>query len=521
MTLWKKTAVEQADLLARGEVSSVELTKAHLDRIDAADRSLHAFVTVLREEALASAEKADRARAAGQTGRLLGLPMTIKESINMQGHASTMGVASRVANRATEDAVLVAMVRERGAVILGRTNISQLNLYHEARNPLFGRTSNPFRLTHGPGGSSGGESAAIAGGLSPMGIGGDIGGSVRVPAHFTGICGLKPSLDLWSNSGSNTALVGQEVIRGQTGPLARTVADVAMLFRALDPVSASRRDPRVPPLDLEASRAALAGPCRIGLVDDGSGVLLAPSPALRRALRRAAEALRAAGHEIVPVKLPDAEDMVLSYFAALSADAGDSIGPILEGGEVDPVLAALRRTARLPDAARKTIVHLARLAGDPAAAALVASLGRKSVAELWKLTDKIRRYRTSLLSFLASQNLDALLTPPFATPALPHGKSQDFAVAGGFSMLFNLTQLPAGSVPVLRVRAEETVRAAAKGRFAKMAAAVDEASLGLPVGVQIVGKPWEDERVLSLMAAVEAAVSSDPDFPVTPVEHFG
>ena len=519
MTLWKRSATELADLMARGEVTSVEITQAHLDRIDETDRSLKAFVTVLAESALRDAARADEERAKGRRGPLLGLPISIKESIDMAGHASTMGVPSRVGQRATSDAVLVAMVREQGGVILGRTNISQFNLYHEARNPLFGCTSNPFRLTHTPGGSSGGEAAAIAAGFSPMGIGGDIGGSIRVPAHFAGICGLKPTLDLWSNAGSNTALVGQEVIRGQAGPLARTVADVALLFRALDPRRATELDGRVPPIDLAARREEFTKPCRIGIVDEG--VLLAPSPALRRALRRSAEVLRAAGHEVFEVRLPDTETAVLAYFAALSADAGETIGKALHGGAVDPVLAALSRTARLPDGVRKTLVKVARLAGDPAAAALLESLGKKSVAELWRITDRIRKWRSQVLAFMARERLDALIAPPFATPALPHGKSQDFAIAGGFSMLFNLAQLPAGTVPVLRVRAEETIRASAKGRFAKMAAEVDAQSLGLPVGVQVVGKPWEDERVLALMAQIEAGVANDAERPITPVESFG
>lgn len=519
MTLWKRSATELADLLDRGEVSSVEITRAHLDRIEDTDRSLKAFVTVLAESALRDAARADDERAKGRRGPLLGLPISIKESIDMAGHASTMGVPARVGQRATHDAVLVAMVREQGAVILGRTNISQFNLFHEARNPLFGQTANPFRLTHTPGGSSGGEASAIAAGLSPMGIGGDIGGSIRVPAHFAGVCGLKPTLDLWSNAGSNTALVGQEVIRGQAGPLARTVGDLALLFRAIDPRRASLLDGRVPPLDLAARRDEFAKPGRIGVIDDG--VLLAPSPALRRALRRSADVLRAAGHEVFEVRLPDTEAAVLSYFAALSADAGETISRSLDGGAIDPVLLALRRTARLPDAVRKTVVKVARLAGDPAAASLLESLGQKSVAELWRITDRIRKWRGQVLAFMAKERLDALIAPPFATPALPHGKSQDFAIAGGFSMLFNLSQLPAGVVPVLRVRAEETIRAATKGRFAKMAAEVDARSLGLPVGVQVIGKPWEDERVLAVMAQIEAGVANDAERPITPVEHFG
>src|SRR5205814_3992006 len=130
---------------------------------------------------------------------------------------------------------MVAILRERGAILLGRTNLSQTMYFPEARNPLFGETANPWSGAHSPGGSSGGEGAAIASGMSPLGIGTDIGGSIRVPAHFCGVAGIKPTLDRLPMRGIATGIAGQEAVRAMCGPLARTAGDLQFFFGALDP----------------------------------------------------------------------------------------------------------------------------------------------------------------------------------------------------------------------------------------------------------------------------------------------
>jgi fatty acid amide hydrolase len=254
---------------------------------------LRAFTEVFADRAIAEAHAADEARARGDVrGPLHGLPVTVKESIDYANAAATMGVLSRKSVFASRDGGMTQMLREAGAVILGRTNIAQYLLSHESNNPLFGRAKNPFNEAHTPGGSSGGEAAAIASGMSPLGIGTDIGGSIRVPAHFCGIAGLKPTLDRWTNRGSNTALAGQEAIRGQIGPMARTVADLVLAMRALDPIEMSALDARVPPLPFEdPARIDLKGR-RVGLlIDDG---FVTPSHAILRAARRSSRSPRQA-----------------------------------------------------------------------------------------------------------------------------------------------------------------------------------------------------------------------------------
>jgi fatty acid amide hydrolase len=489
------SATELARLLGSRAISSREAVLACLRRIDEREPAVHAFTSVFRERALSDADALDTERARGRVrGPLHGLPVSIKENFDFAGEASTMGVPSRRALKAPADAAMVTLLREAGAVILGRTNLSQLMLYAESRNPVFGQTANPWSAAHGPGGSSGGEAAAIAAGMSPLGVGTDIGGSIRVPAHFCGIAGLKPTLDRLPMRGAASGIPGQEAVRAQCGPMARTVADLSLFMSALDPLRMSALDGRVPPL---AFAAQPLGKPRVGLcIDDG---VVPPSLAVVRGLERAARALRDRGCEIVPFAPPRVREAIFLQLQAMSADGGAAIGKLLRGQPVDPVLLSLMRIARLPGPVRGV---LARAVRDELPARTLRALGRKPVEELWRLTGELRAYRFEMLAAWDAAGIDLLLCPPFATPALPHLGAKSFVLAASASMLWNITQLPAGVVPVTRVRADETERAPAPG---------------IPVGAQIVGRPWAEPLVLAAMEAIEMEVRGDADFPGTPV----
>lgn len=522
-TLTRTHAVNLAARLARSEVTSEELVTAHLAHIDEVDPRVRAFTEVFRRRALEDARASDQRRRSGEAlGPLEGLPVTVKECFDMAGLATTLGVASRRTHQALHDATLVTALRGAGAVILGRTNLSQLMLFAESRNPLFGQTNNPFALDHAAGGSSGGEAAALAAGMSPLGIGTDIGGSLRNPAHFCGVASLKPTLDRWSARGCATALLGQEAVRATAGPLARSARDVAFLFSALDPVAMSAADPRVPPLAAPSLEQILrraedrsGEPLRVGFfVHDG---LLRPSPAVSRAVDRAAQALRSRGWDVVPFRPPRMAEAVGAYFAALSADGGATVARATAGERLDPVLESLRRVTTLPGPLKRSAAALARALGDDLTGRILATVGEQSVADHWATTAWLRTYRFEMVDAFDAAGVDAILCPPHATPATPHGGSRDFALAGSPSMLWNVVQFPAGVVPVTRVRAGETTRTAGRGRMERLAAAVDARSEGLPVGVQVVARPWREDLVLAVMVALEDALASDPDVPRTPV----
>jgi fatty acid amide hydrolase len=220
----------------------------------------------------------------------------------------------------------------------------------------------------------------------------------------------------------------------------------------------------------------------------------------------------------MPFQPPDARAMLSAYLGALSADGGALLVAALAGGEVDPVLEPLRRFAGVPGGVRRVAARAVRAFGQGNAALMLDSMGDKSAAQLWALTDKLRTVRTALLDAMDRDGVDVLLCPPFATAALPHGASKNFTLASSYSILFNATQLPAGVVAVTRVRDGETRRSAGRDVLDRQAAQVDAASAGLPAGVQVVARPWQDHRVLAVMRAIEAEVSRDEGYPVTPVE---
>jgi fatty acid amide hydrolase len=516
--LWQHTATSLSALLDRREVSARDILRAHHDRIAAVDGRVHAFTEVLTESALAEADASDARRARGEArGPLDGVPVSIKECFDVAGRATTLGLPSWAGRVAERDSAMVTALREAGAVVLGRTNLSQTMLYVEARNPIYGQTANPWSLAHSSGGSSGGEGAAIACGASPLGVGTDIGGSIRTPAHFCGIAGLKPTLDRLPMKGYRTVLAGQESVRGMAGPMARSVADLALFFRALDPRRLAALDPRVPPLEWEGLDGVKIEGMRVGVYSD-DGVLPA-SQALTRAVERAAAALRARGATTIAFEPPGVRALLSAYLGALSADGGSTMVAALAGGEVDPVLQPLRRMAGVPARGRRVMARAARVLGQRNLSLMLDSMGDKTVGELWRLTDQLRAYRTTLLDAMERLRLDLLLCPPFATPALPHGGSKNFTLASSYSILFNATQMPAGVVPVTRVGSGETRRShVGSDLLSRHASKIDAESAGLPVGVQVVGRAWRDGEVLAAMMAIESEVKHDDGYPVTPVE---
>jgi fatty acid amide hydrolase len=512
------TATALLRALEAGDLSSRQIVEALHRRADAVDGSVGALVHQLRDEALARAREADDARARGERrGPLHGLPITIKENIDTRGLASTLGMRARQGTPAEEDAVLVKMAREAGAIVLAKTNVPQTLLSPmETTNALFGTTRNPFSLDHGPGGSSGGEGAALASGSSVLGIGTDIGGSIRNPAAYCGVAGLKPTAHRWSNRGSNTALAGQETIRSQTGPMARTADDVALLFGALDPVRQAAMDPAVPPLPAVDPTTVDVSGLRVGVYDDDG--FFTPGAAPRRAVRMAADVLERAGAQVVPYEPPNVEEIVYLYFSVLGSDGSATLREALGSEPVIDPLKTIFRLAQLPSAARRTLGLAARAMGERRVAGLLARLGEKRVQELWRMTARRTALVHDELRAWDDRALDAVVCPAQVTPACPHGLSHDFTLSICYVARANLLNQPAGVVPVTRVRPDETRRDKPRDRLDKRAAQIEERGAGLPVGVQVVGRAWREQTVLRLMQVIETGVRSEDGFPRTPVD---
>jgi fatty acid amide hydrolase len=519
MSIHTLTATQMLAQLDAGELSSEEIVRALNERIQSLDPGLKCFVHKRPTDLLAEARAADEARRRGDVkGPLHGLPMTVKDNIDLAGTDATLGMKARQNRPALRDAPVVQLLKEAGALILGKTNNPQLLLAQETENAIWGTTVNPWNRARVPGGSSGGEAAAIAAGLSPCGIGTDIGGSIRIPAHFCGVAGLKPTLDRWSNRGSNTAVAGQDVVRAQMGPIARSTQDLGLLLRAVEPSRLCRLDPAVPPLALGDPDAVSLKGLRVGcFTDDG---FLTPTPSIQRAVREARETLEAAGATVVDYAPPAPHALIYLWLGAITADGGRTIDQQLQGETISPQLKPSRVLMKLPSVARKAASLVLGQLGEDRLAKLMDCLGEKRVDDIWRLTAERTTLRLAEFDAWNAAELDAVICPPHVVPAMGHRESGDFTLSLSYAFRWTLLNFPAGVVPVTRVRASETAAEARTGsdKVEKKVAAIGAMSEGLPLGVQVVARPYREDVVLALMEAIEADARTREGYPTTPVD---
>jgi Asp-tRNA(Asn)/Glu-tRNA(Gln) amidotransferase A subunit family amidase len=450
------TAVEMAQNIRLRQISPVELVQAHLSAIERLNLKLNALVEVRVEEALREAQAAESVLTRGeQVGPLHGVPLSIKSSIAVAGCKYEAGSPSRRGLRADNDATLVKRLKDAGAIILGLTNTPELLMAYETTNPLYGRTNSPWDLERTPGGSSGGEAAAIAGGISAGGVGSDGGGSIRVPAHFSGICGLKPTPGRIPATGHFPESLGPFAALGVVGPMARTVSDVDLLFRTM--AGADLGDTSAAPVLLSEISDNDLREVRIGYFEGHEDCPVTPET--KSAVRRAVDYLQQRGFEVVPY-LPDVLKQAHEYWWTLFVRlGGELLLPIFDGRE--------QQTSSILRYARK----------EPAPS-------KQELLDAWFGRDQLR---VKLLSEMSQTPI--IICPVCAVPAFRHeerqwivnGRSVDYMQAMMYTQWFNLLGNPAAVVPVAK------------------------SPEGLPIGVQVVGLPYQEELVLKIAAVIESA----------------
>lgn len=496
-------ASELAQGVRCGTWTASQVLETHLTRIAEVNPRLNALCVPLFEQAKRDAAAIDEQRQRGvPLGPLAGVPVSIKECFDIAGTPTTLGLRHRAGNMATTDAVLVSRLRRAGAVVVGKTNVPQLMILHECDNPLYGRTLHPTRDDRSPGGSSGGEAALVAAGGTPLGLASDLGGSIRQPAHSCGICGFKPTSGRLTNRGSTNIFTGLEVLGGQPGPLARRVDDLILAMQVFSAVESPPLDALPPPVAWRDPLAGSRPEWRVGYwTDDG---FQRPSPAIRRAVDEAAKKLAQYGVHVEPFEPPNVAEAMRLYFRLISANGGSAARRVMAHDEIHPAVKRLLRLGRLPQWLRPALGTLLELVGQTQSAWLVRNTGGISTGIFWHLTAAVRHYQRQFLERLDQQRLTSLICPPHALVALTHGSAGYLSRFACSSMLMNLLGLPAGVLPWTTVRADEQSDRRASRDWAERAAlAVEAGSAGLPVGVQVVGRPWEDELTLGLMAVLE------------------
>ncbi|MFQ5696185.1 MAG: amidase, partial [Terriglobia bacterium] len=314
----------------------MELLEAHLARIDKLNPRLNAITSLDATRARQQARQAEALVMKKEGKRpLLGVPVTIKSSIDVAGLRSEAGTNLRASYVATTDAPLVARLRAAGAIVLGTTNVPEMLMAYHTENTLYGRTNSPWALDRTPGGSSGGEAAALAAGLSAGGVGSDGGGSIRVPAHFSGICGLKPTPGRIPATGHYPPSQGPAALLGVVGPMARTVEDLELLFSVM--AGPDRGDPLSAPLPLRPAGEDEIRGLRIGVfVDDGRTPV---TPETAAAVSTAAEALKQAGCRVADFRPTVLEPARLLWNTLFCQGAALVLRPLMNGRESElPIL---------------------------------------------------------------------------------------------------------------------------------------------------------------------------------------
>ena len=517
-TLTNYSASELAAMIATGDVSAAEVVEAHIERIEAVNPRINAVVSKRYAAARAEAQAADAVRKSGnELGPLHGVPITIKDCLDVQGMPTTFGLPNRREHRAVADDPYVRRLRQAGAIILGKTNTPQLLLYYESHNLLYGRTNNPWNEARSSGGSSGGEAAIIASYGSPLGLGNDIGGSLRAPAHFCGIAGLKPTtpriLDFTRMADPPT----YGPITAAAGPLARDVADLALALELMNDVPhplASLPQPLPDFKDVDLTKL------RIGYYLDDS--TLTPSPAIKRAVREAAEVLRSRGAEVQPWTPPRVSEAVDLYYRIMSSDSGNLLRSLLAEDAATPQLAAILFLAKQSRWKLRIMQRVLERAGQRSLATSIGAFGYPADKHLSMMQAELAAYRQHFARALDQASdgpIDVILCPPCALPAYTHGASQQLGVGGGYAVLYNVLGYPAGSVPFTRVRPNEEIgRIASLDIVQREARTVEVASAGLPVGVQVVARPWQDHIALAVMQCLQDAARGGTDYPRLPIE---
>ncbi|XP_069498376.1 vitamin D3 hydroxylase-associated protein-like [Ambystoma mexicanum] len=439
-------------------------------------------------------------------GLLYGVPISIKESNHSKGHDSTLGYVQLIDVPSPEDDVLIQVLKKQGAVPFVKTNVPQSLMNYDCSNPIFGQTVHPLNNKKTSGGSSGGEGALISAGGSLLGIGSDIGGSIRLPGAFCGACGLKPTGNRLSTRGESPREIGQKTVKAVFGPLARDVDSLVLCMRALLCDTMFRLDPTVPPIPFNEEVYSSTRPLRVGYFETDGYTM--PSPSMRRAVLDMKQLLEKAGHTLVAFTPPrvDFAFTELAYQGLLS-DAASALLDTLNDEFVDPNLKAQISFYRIPRLI-KTFLSFVTKPLFPRFSYICKSIrGLGSVKELHTHYGDAEEYRLEFIEKWAELNLDVILCPVLS-PAFGIGYPARLMTAASYTILYNLLDFPAGVVPVTTVteRDEEELKhykGYYKDTYDKLFREAVAGSVGLPVGVQCVALPWQEELCLRFMKEVE------------------
>jgi fatty acid amide hydrolase len=503
---------ELVSKLQKKELKAVDVLHAYQMKALDVDEEINC-VTEPLWEADAIALECDMA---AKKGPLHGLPVSIKENYPVKGYNVSLGLSANLDTLCLDDCVLVKVLKKQGAIPFVRTNVPQSLYSFQCSNPIYGMTLHPHDRSRSPGGSSGGEAALIASGGSILGMGSDIGGSIRIPSHMCGICGLKPTLGRLSLRGQHPSCMSRPSIVPCFGPMARDVNGIVTLMQALLCPYLFQLDPKVPAIPFRDEIFESKRSLRIGYyVNDG---YLQAAPACERAVEVAKGILERHGHTLVPWCPPNVQHGFTYCFKnAIVGDGGAGLLRPLKYDQVDEAIAPIYYILCLPAKLRRVLSFLLWPFSRQLSILLYAGLGMTTISEYWEFNKKVQEYREDVISHWQNNRLDAVICPGFSTPALPHNKMTLIHMVN-YTALYNIIDFTAGSMPVTRVTAEDDEKLGdypSRDVAHKLVKNLSANAESLPVNVQCVTLPWQEELCLRVMKEIEMGLRGDaPSSPV-------
>ncbi|TFK23520.1 amidase signature enzyme [Coprinopsis marcescibilis] len=515
----KLHALSLSDIVSQcrtGTIAPSDVMKVYGKKCLQAQEATNCLSDVMFEESLRTPAVSswgpggDTVETGSNERSLLGVPVSIKDTVDIEGHDSTIGYSRNIGRPASSSSAIVRLLQDAGALVLAKTTAPAGLIGLETQSHVFGVTRNPHNTAFTPAGSSGGGAALLASGGSKIDIGSDIGGSVRIPAHFCGVWSLKGSAGRFPNWGNRTSMRGLEGVPIVSSPMAGTLDDLEAFWKRVVGARPWMYDHTclpIPwrPVDLQQEGRKL----KWGIMWDDATI---PStPACRRALATVANALRSQGHEVVDFSPPNLAEGLQIGYKLLFSDGGKQIASQLHpSGEeaISPAAKGILSLFGLPRFVKNILAYFLESI-DPFTANIYRTMHPLTVLEEREETAKREEYKRVWYERWADEGLDFVLTVPFPTPAFEIGDQEEVTLMSvGYTFLFNLIDYSAGVMPVTNVdRAVDALPpGVAKGVYHLYDRRLEDMH-GLPVGVQVVGRRLEEEKVLQGMRVAERAVA--------------
>ncbi|XGW06268.1 hypothetical protein V3C99_016519 [Haemonchus contortus] len=501
------TLLELRDRLQRDELTAVQALEAYVWKAMQLQERNNCCIEVLREAFDTAAEADKMWSGVKEKPPLYGIPFSVKGNFFMPGYDCTLGLAKFLEQPKLEECTMVTHLRNLGAVPFVLTNVPQALLSFVCSNSVYGTTTNPLDVTRSPGGSSGGEGALFAGGGTPFGIGSDLAGSLRIPAAFCGFVTLKPSQERLVVKNTHGGVPGRGRLGLSFGFFTHTVEEqVELLQTIVGNPEYIKLVPTSIAVPLDKKEIAKTDKLRIGYYDDDGFCPVVPC--VKRVLLETVERLKAEGHELIRFKIPNVDEMVQLLYKLLMPDGGRYVRALYDNDIVDPYLKEFVTLLKVPHWLRSVASYILQSISPQLSALSAAYVS--DLDDLRYSQEMCDAYNDKFTEYWKSLGIDALICPTFPVPAVPHRFPSRMSSAATYTGLYNLLDFPAGAVPAGKVTSEDDQDLLDESKYpvgynVALRYIRDSSinSVGLPLSVQVVTLPYEEEKCLRVMSEVE------------------